>query len=132
MKILRLLIAALLLFAPGLPAAEEVPPGSALRKTLFQSIRPQAEKLAGGEVKFFGSLRRQDNWAFFLGTLVDSQGRAVLLGEVESSDAMALWKKEGGEWRIITFAAGFTDVFYLDYPQKYGVPAQLLFPDSRP
>jgi hypothetical protein len=129
MPYLRVLLAALLLCTTHQAGTAEVlPPGSPLRAELFDSIRPRAEKLAGKPVKFTGTMRREGSWVFFLGELVDKKGASILIGEAESSDAMGLWKNEDGHWRVVEFHAGFTDVFFVDYPEKYGLPKDLFFP----
>ena len=130
MPLLRALIAILVLYccACGANAADVLPPGTPLRAELFDSIRPQAEKLAGKPVKFSGTMRRAGDWVFFLGELVDKNGGSIPIGEAESSDAMALWKNEDGRWRVVEFHAGFTDVFFVDYPEKYRLPKDLFFP----
>lgn len=108
--------------------AEEIPAGSALRKQLFDSIRPQAEKAAKSPVKFLGSLRQDAGWAVFTGEVVGPDGKSLPVGDAESSDAFALWQKKGTTWKLIEFSAGHTDAFYVDYPKQYGVPESLLFP----
>lgn len=129
MPILRFLLAlAVACAALHASAADPLPPGTPLRAELFDSIRPRAEKLAGKPVKFTGAMRRDGDWVFFLGELLDKNGASLRIGETESSDAMALWKKEKDHWRVVEFHAGFTDVFFLDYPEKYGLPKDLFFP----
>jgi len=109
-------------------AAEEIPVGSTLRKELFDSIRPQAEKLADRPIKFLGSMKQESGWAVFLGQVVDKEGKPVLIGDAESSDAFGLWQKKGGAWKLVEFNAGFTDAFYVDYPKTHGMPKALLMP----
>lgn len=129
MSTLRLLLTLTILCAAHpASAAEVVPPGTPLRAELFDLIRPRAEKLTGKPVKFSGSMRRAGDWVFFLGQIVDKKGSSILIGDAESSDAMALWKKESDRWRVIEFHAGFTDVFFVDYPEKYRLPKDLFFP----
>jgi len=126
----RLLLS--LAFATGLlttlHAAEEIPVGSDLRQVLFDSIRPQAEKLADKPVKFLGSMKQESGWAVFLGQIVDKGGQPINIGDAESSEAFGLWQKKSGEWQLIEFNAGFTDAFYVDYPKTHGVPGALLVP----
>jgi hypothetical protein len=125
---MRHLILALVLFATSLYAAEEIPVGSELRKELFDSIRPQAEKLADQPIKFLGSMKQESGWAVFLGQIVDKKGKPINIGDAESSEAFGLWQKKNGAWKLIEFNAGFTDAFYVDYPESHGVPKALLVP----
>jgi hypothetical protein len=102
----------------------EIPPGK-LRSALFDLARPSIEAEAGQAVKFQGSLKRVGDWAFFRGVIVDAKGREIKVGEAESADTCALWRKSGESWKLIQAATGFTDVIYLDYADKYGAPAAL-------
>ena len=106
-------------------AVESVPMGSALRKELFDSIRPKAEELAKKPVKFAGTMRREGIWVYFIGQIVDSKGVEVPIGPAESAEALALWKKVGDDWRVLEFRAGFTDALFLEFPEKYGAPKAL-------
>ena len=106
-------------------AVEPVPMGSELRKELFDSIRPKAEELAKKPVKFAGTMRREGIWVYFIGQIVDAKGVAVPLGEAESAEALALWKKVDNEWKVLEFRAGFTDALFLEFPEKYGAPKAL-------
>lgn len=38
----------------------------------------------------------------------------------------ALLRRENGQWRVVDFAVGPTDVAYADWPQRYGAPAPLM------
>jgi len=106
-------------------AVEPVPMGSALRKELFESIRPQAEALTSKAVKFAGSMNREGIWVYFIGQMVDDKGVPIPIGEADSAEALALWKKDGETWRVVDFRAGFTDALFLEYPEKYGAPKAL-------
>jgi hypothetical protein len=127
MNSLRNLLVMALLCLATLPsmAVEPVPMGSALRKELFDSIRPKAEELAEKPVKFAGTMRRDGIWVYFIGQLVDSKGVEVPIGAAESAEALALWKKVGDEWQVLEFRAGFTDALFLEFPEKYGAPKAL-------
>src|SRR5688500_16056857 len=89
-------------------AAKEVPVGE-LRTQLFDLARPSVEKTAGRPVKFQGSLKATKEWAFFLGEIVDEKGKTIRLGDAESGDTVALWKRKNGQWELVEVAAGITD-----------------------
>ncbi len=127
---LTLFVLTLLFAVTANAAPREVPKGSDLRSELFALARPTVEEAAGRPVRFAGSLKQLDGWAFFNGSIVDSNGSRILLGEAESADTVILWKKSGGEWEIVQCAAGITDVCYGSWPKKYGAPTALLFPEE--
>lgn len=108
-------------------AVEEIPTSDPLRKQLFDSIRPRAQKLVEGVFAFQGSLRREGDWAVFTGELVRKNSAPIPIGDNESSDVFALWQNVAGKWKVIDFSGGHTDVFYVDYPEKYGFPKRLIF-----
>lgn len=112
------------LFSEAGATPTEIPPGK-LRSALFDLARPSIEAEAGEEVKFQGSLKRVGDWAFFRGVIVDPSGREIKVGEAESADTCALWRKAATGWDLIQAATGFTDVIYLDFADKYGAPAAL-------
>lgn len=129
-KVLIALIFVGLLPNPGSgeigPACREIPADSPLRKQLFELARPSLQKLAGRPIKFRGSLMESGSWAFFLGEAVDPSERPISHPESGSSDTCVLWKKEKAGWLLVDCGYGFTDVFYGDWAQRYGAPANLL------
>lgn len=42
----------------------------------------------------------------------------------------ALLRLENGQWRVVEFAVGPTDVAWTDWPQRHGAPASLMQPPS--
>ena len=111
-------------------APKEVPKGSELRAGLFDLARTNVEHEAGQAVKFAGSLKQLGDWAFFLGTVVDESGAGIPVGEGDSADTAILWKIVDSEWQMITHAVGITDVAYASWPDDYGVPEALIFPEG--
>ena len=107
-------------------AQEEVPLGSALRKELFELARPKIEQTAKQSVRFQGSMKQLNGWAFFTGTLVDAAGAVIPVGPAESGDTAILWTQRNGKWSVVEAATGFTDVIYLDWSEKHKAPAALL------
>jgi hypothetical protein len=104
----------------------EIPPGSPLRKQLFDLARPSVQKLVLHPFKFRGSLKESGSWAFFLGEAVDSNERPIAHPESGNSDTCALWKKEKAVWLLVDYGYGFTNVFYGDWPERHGAPSILL------
>ena len=105
---------------------EEIPRGSALRAQLFDLARPAAVKAAGQQVKFAGSMKRLGDWVYFSGELVDDRGRPVSVRNL-SPEALALWKRVNGEWKVLDVGAGVTDAYhYYVWPREFGTPMELL------
>ena len=103
---------------------KEVPPGE-LRSQLFALARPTIEETAGRPVQFQGNLKANAQWAFFLGQIVDQQGKTIRLGEAESGDTVALWQRKGGKWKLVVALVGITDAPFVEWPKEYGAPQEL-------
>ncbi len=129
MKILLVLLSACLATS-ALAAPKEVPKGSDLRASLFDIARTTVESEAGQPVKFAGSLMRLGDWAFFNGRIVNAAGNPIPVGSERSADTAILWKIVDSEWQMITCAVGITDVAYASWPDQFGAPSALLFPEG--
>jgi hypothetical protein len=114
----------------------EVKPGSPLRKTLLESIRPHFEKAFGQKIKFQVSVLRTDGeWAFLSSTALGKNGKPVDLKTTpfkKEMDAMdgptvyALLRKKAGRWKLVTEAIGPTDVAWSGWDSEFGVPRAVL------
>lgn len=111
-------------------APKEVPKGSDLRAALFDLARNTVEHEAGQEVKFSGSMKRLGDWAFFNGQIVNAAGKNIQVGPDRSADTAILWKIVDSEWQMITCAVGMTDVAYASWPDTFGAPTDLVFPEG--
>jgi hypothetical protein len=108
---------------------EEIPRGSALRAQLFDLARPEAEKAAGQQVKFAGSMKRLGDWVYFRGEVVDARGRPVMVRNL-APDTLGLWKRVNGQWKVLDVGTGVTDAYhYYVWPRDFGVPVELLRAD---
>jgi hypothetical protein len=114
------------LYEPAFEKPTELEMDSELRKSLFNLIRPRAEKIAKQEEKFRGSLRAYRNWAFFSGSSIDADGKPVEYPDLGNSDTVALWLRTLDGWKLVDFAAGHSDAFFIIWPEQYGMPAELL------
>ena len=114
------------LYEPAFEQPTELEANSELRKSLFNLIRPRAEKIAKQPVKFQGHLRVYRNWAFFTGSSIDANGKAVEYPELGNSDTVALWLRTLDGWKLVDFAAGHSDAFFIIWPKQYGMPSELL------
>jgi hypothetical protein len=120
----------LCLAATAFDAPKEIAKGSDLRAALFDIARSQVENEAGQPVKFAGSLKRLGDWAFFNGTIVNASGNQIRIGVGRSADTAILWKIVDSEWQMITCAVGITDVAYASWPDTFGAPTELIFPEG--
>jgi hypothetical protein len=111
-------------------APKEVPKGSELRATLFELARSTVEREAGQTVKFTGSMKRLGDWAFFNGQIVNAAGNQIQVGPNRSADTAILWKIVDSEWQMITSIVGMTDVAYASWPDTFGAPTDLVFPEG--
>lgn len=129
MKTLVLLLT-LVCATSALAAPKEIPKGSELRSALFDIARSTVEHEAGQPVKFAGSLKRLGEWAFFNGQIVNAAGKQIQIGPNKSADTAILWKIVDSEWQMITCAVGITDVEYASWPDTFGAPTALIFPEG--
>lgn len=131
MKLLALILSLSLgLASVALAGPKEIPKGSELRSSLFDLARATVEREAGQPVKFVGSLRRLGEWAFFQGTIVNAAGKPIRVGQAESADTALLFKIVDSEWQLITSAVGISDVAYASWPDEFGAPQALVFPEG--
>jgi hypothetical protein len=103
---------------------QEIPKGSKLRAELFDLARPTIEKQAGQPVKFAGSLRQFEGWAFFAGRVVDEKGGTIEFDGV--SDTLVIWKETHGSWQLLEASAGVSDMSFHEKWLQEGAPRQLL------
>ena len=118
------------LFNPAYTKPTEIPRDNALRKQLFDLLRPGIERAAKKQgVKFQGELKAFKNWALFTGSTLDSKERPVAFEGSESSETCALWLRTREGWKLIDFNYGFGDVAWLIWIDQYGAPKKLLSPE---
>jgi hypothetical protein len=120
---------------PGIPAIEANPE----RDAMTAALAPRVEAEIGQPVSFtVNTMRVENDWAWLVtqpwtpaGTQIDwSQTRyaeraaeGVLDG---GGTTYALLRRENGQWRVVDFAVGPTDVAWADWPQRHGAPASLM------
>jgi hypothetical protein len=125
-----LVLSSLCIATLAFAAPKEVPKGSELRATLFELARSTVEREAGQTVKFTGSMKRLGDWAFFNGQIVNAAGNQIQVGPNRSADTAILWKIVDSEWQMITSIVGMTDVAYASWPDTFGAPTDLVFPEG--
>ena len=116
------------LFDPPYVTPTELPADSALRKQLFDALRPRIEKLSKRPVRFQGSLRAFKNWAVFVGQTLGADNKEVRFDTPDSLDAVtsAIWLRTRDGWTLVDYYAGLSDWFYPEWFEQFGVPHEFL------
>lgn len=120
---------------PGIPV--EAP--NADRDAMTAALAPRVQAEIGQPVSFtVTTMRVEDDWGWLVaqpwtphGTQIDwSQTRyaeraaeGVLDG---GGTTYALLRRENGQWRVVDFAVGPTDVAWADWSERHGAPASLM------
>ena len=114
-------------FDPPYAAPTEIPADSPLRRTLFDLLRPSIERVAKRPVQFQGHLRAFKNWALFVGSTVDKEGRAVKMPPTaDNNDMVGLWLRTWEGWKLVDCRSGDSHDSWLAWTQQYGVPWALI------
>lgn len=127
---------------PGVVAqgvVRSVTVGDPLRRTLMDALRPTIERDLGQPVQFMvEELKVQGDWAFYGGRPQQPNGRPIDFSRTRYADRLengvfdgggatwALLRRSGGQWRVVNFVVGPTDVAYLAWVDQHGAPAALL------
>jgi hypothetical protein len=110
--------------------------GSAERKAITDALRVPVGKRLKQEVIFkIDHLKVQSGWAFLLGTPRRPDGgqvdyRNTPYAEAQKAGAfddgvMALLHKVGGQWRVVQYVIGATDVAYFGWDRKFHAPSAI-------
>jgi hypothetical protein len=112
--------------------------GSTERKTILDALRTPVERDLKQKVVFVADeFRVLGNWAFVSGSPQSTNGEKPDYSKTKYRDAVdagafdnnffALLKKSAGNWRVVTYAIGCTDVCYTDWWRRYRAP-KAIFP----
>lgn len=115
------------LYDPPFKKPQEIPTSNPDRKKLFDMLRPKLEKHAKQPILFQGGLYAYRNWALFQGDTVDENGDVITFPDDGNSDTVALWLNTAEGWKLVDYESGHTDLFYMIWIEKYGMPRKLLF-----
>ena len=113
--------------------------GSAERKAITDALRVPVEKRLKQKVVFkIDHLKVQDGWAFMLGAPRKTDGGQIDYSKTKYAEArrlgmfddniMALLHQVKGEWQVVEYVIGATDVAYIGWDEKYQAPAAI-FPE---
>jgi len=85
-------------------------------------------------------LRADEHWAFVTAVPLQPDGnridysRTKFAPDLEDSTIddwlCALLKNDGEEWRIVALEIGATDVPFVDWPERFGVPETIVFSED--
>jgi hypothetical protein len=137
---MRLLLFCLVTFAASLTAQTSTPKvGSPERKALMDALRvPVTVDLKQPVIFKVDRLKVLDRWAFVGGAPLKPDGgevnyRGTRYQELIDEGAFdggifALLRKTKGEWTVVRYAIGATDVPYVDWPRETGAPAVIFEP----
>ena len=144
---LKALVAALALAAcspqapsePTPPAAPAAPSPEAESQELLDALTPVVAADIGQPVSFtIDTVRVQNEWAWLVVQPQAPGGGAIdwartKYGEQSAEGVLdgggttyALLKRENGQWRVLEFVIGPTDVAYADWPERHDAPAGLM------
>jgi hypothetical protein len=112
--------------------------GSAERKAILDALRVPVERELKQPIVFAADhFNVQGNWAFIDGRSQTPDGKEPNFRITKYADAIkygafdnnffGLVKRNGGNWKVVTWAIGCTDVCYLDWWQRYRAP-KAIFP----
>jgi len=113
-------------FDPPFIQPTGIPADSGLRKILFDQLRPHIEAHAKRPVKFDGALKAFKNWALFVGYTVDAKGNPIPMEPMDNADTVGLWLRTREGWQLVNCNGGHSDMFYVIWPEVYGVPKKLI------
>ena len=117
-------------------AQQTPPPGSPLRASVLDGLRPTVQREIGGPIEFVVSeLRVRQDWAYVAAKPqrpggVPIQWRATKFRDAWTNDAMsdlvlALLRSKGPRWHVVEYAIGPTDVIWGEWMKRPRLPRQL-------
>ena len=109
---------------------------SAERKAIVDALRAPVQRKLKQEVIFrVDHLKVQSGWAFLLGAPRRPDGGQIDYRDTPYADAynagafdnsvVALLHKVGGQWRVVQYVIGATDVAYLGWDRRFHAPAAI-------
>lgn len=130
------------------PAAASVAPrdSSAARDTTAASdplivLREAVSRELGQPVTLEIDKRREDErWTFVTAAARTPDGQPIDYRRTKFADAVqdgvfddwlcALLQRDGAGWTVVALEIGATDVSYVDWPERFGVPRALVLPGA--
>lgn len=98
------------MIAPGTPEwkelyePQELAADNPLRKQLFDQLRFRLNSQTHSQLLFKGSLKAFRNWAVFVGSSIDNEGKPVKFPPMDNSDTAVLWIRTNEGWQLVDSA----------------------------
>lgn len=110
--------------------------GSTERKAITDALRVPVEKKLSQSVVFkINHLMVQDGWAFLFGAPQRPDGGKIDYSRTPYAEAqradmfddniMALLHRVRGQWRVVNYVIGATDVAWIGWDRKYHAPSTI-------
>lgn len=117
-------------------AQQTPPPGSPLRASVLDGLRPTVQQEIGGAIEFVVSdLRVLGDWAYVAARPQRPGGapiqwnatkfRQAWADDTMSDLVLALLRADGRGWRVVEYAIGPTDVIWEEWMQTHRLPRRL-------
>ena len=111
--------------------------GDPVRKTLFNVMRPTFEKELKQKVVFqVATIRLYNNWAFLSGKPLQANQKPIDYRKTSHQEDIkqgafddgycALLHKINGQWKLVTYNIGATDVTYADWWKRFHAPKAVM------
>ena len=117
---------------PGAPAAEAPNPE---QDAMVAALAPRVQAEIGRPVSFtVTTMRVENDWGWLVAQPWTPDGAQIDWSQTRYAEraaqgvldgggtTYALLKREGGQWRVVDFAVGPTDVAWADWAQRHGAP----------
>lgn len=137
---IRILLASLLVFTSVCIAQtySTPQPGDPVRKKVLDALRPDVEEELGQEVMFkINDLRVSKRFAFVSAQPLTSSQEPINYSKTKFAEDVkegifddwlcALLVKEGAKWNVVALEIGATDVPFVNWPEAFGVPREVVF-----
>jgi hypothetical protein len=130
MLLARLLLLLTLITALARAEVYQPKPGSPERKAIMDALRLPVSSYVGNGVTFTGTVEVSGTWAKFTGGAAPTDGKAPKGDKAEEMelDLFALLRKEGGQWKVLSWAFSGDISAYEDALKKFPKAPKDLMP----
>lgn len=120
---------------PGIPVEAANPE----RDALTEALAPRVQAEIGQPVSFtVTTMRVENDWGWLIAQPWTPDGAQIDWSQTRYAEraaegvldgggtTYALLRRENGQWRVVDFAVGPTDVAWADWSERHGAPASLM------
>jgi hypothetical protein len=120
---------------PGIPAEASNPE----RDAMTAALAPRVQAEIGQPVSFtVTTMRVENDWGWLVAQPWTPDGAQIDWSQTRYAEraaegmldgggtTYALLRRENGQWRVVDFAVGPTDVAWADWSERHGAPASLM------